>query len=92
MIAFTERDLQRFQVPHNDALVVTVQIGTQDVRRARVDQGSSAEVMYYSLFKQLKIPETDFLPIEVFSLASTELLATLLGYSTCQRGFGHVKH
>lgn len=65
MIAFTERDLQRFQVPHNDALVVTVQIETQDIRRALLDQGSSAEVMYYSLFKQHKIPETDFRPIEV---------------------------
>lgn len=52
-------------MPHNEALIVTVQIGTCSVRRVLVDQGSSAEVMYYSLFKQLKILELDFLLTDI---------------------------
>ncbi|XP_058220674.1 uncharacterized protein LOC131330925 [Rhododendron vialii] len=59
-ITFTDRDLQCIQTPHNDALVVTVQILTHSVKRVLVDQGSSAEVMYLSLFKELKISEHPF--------------------------------
>lgn len=53
------------QTPHNDALVVTVQIATHMVSRVLADQGSSAEVMNYSLFKELKIQESALLPTKV---------------------------
>lgn len=64
-ISFTEKDLDRIQLLHNDALVVTLRIGPFNVRRVLVDQGSSAEVMYYSLFKDLKLSEFDLRPSEV---------------------------
>ncbi|XP_058211443.1 uncharacterized protein LOC131323607 [Rhododendron vialii] len=64
-ITFTKQDLQRIQTPYNDALVVMVQISTHSVKRVLVDQGSSAEVLYLSLFKELKIPESCLLPAEV---------------------------
>ncbi|XP_058219380.1 uncharacterized protein LOC131329949 [Rhododendron vialii] len=64
-ITFTEKDLNRIQLPHNDALVITLRIRTFNVRRILVDQGSSAEVMYYSLFKDLKLSDTDLHPSEV---------------------------
>ncbi|XP_058185912.1 uncharacterized protein LOC131303137 [Rhododendron vialii] len=64
-ITFTEQDLQRIQTPYSDALVVTVQISTHSIKRVLIDQGSSAEVMYLSLFKELKIPESCLLPAEV---------------------------
>ncbi|XP_058202718.1 uncharacterized protein LOC131317163 [Rhododendron vialii] len=67
-ITFTEQDLQRIQTPHSDALVVTVQISTHSVKRVLVDQGSSMEVMYLSLFKELRIPESCLLPAEVPSI------------------------
>lgn len=38
--------------------MVTVQIGTHEVWRVLVDQGSFAEVMYYDLFKKLDLPES----------------------------------
>ncbi|XP_058192082.1 uncharacterized protein LOC131309471 [Rhododendron vialii] len=56
---------KRVQTPHSDALVVTVQIGVHDVKRVLIDQGSSAEVMYYDLFKKLDLPETALQPAEV---------------------------
>ncbi|XP_058223260.1 uncharacterized protein LOC131332974 [Rhododendron vialii] len=64
-ITFTEKDLNRVQLPHNDTLVITLRIGTFNVRRILIDQGSSAEVMYYSLFKDLKLSDTDLRPSEV---------------------------
>ncbi|XP_058216863.1 uncharacterized protein LOC131327744 [Rhododendron vialii] len=53
------------QLPHNDALVVTLRIETFNVRRVLVDQGSLVEVMYYYLFKDLKILDTNLHPSEV---------------------------
>ncbi|XP_058185836.1 uncharacterized protein LOC131303063 [Rhododendron vialii] len=64
-ITFTERDLERVQTPHSDALVVTVKIGVHDVKRILIDQGSSAEVMYYDLFKKLDIPGLALQPTDV---------------------------
>ncbi|XP_058215688.1 uncharacterized protein LOC131326819 [Rhododendron vialii] len=64
-MSFTEQDLQRIQTPHCDALVVTLQILTHSVKRVLIDQGSSAEVMYLSLFNELKIPQSCLLPAEV---------------------------
>ncbi|XP_058219511.1 uncharacterized protein LOC131330046 [Rhododendron vialii] len=64
-ITFTEKDLDRIQLPHNDALVVTLRIKTFNIRCVLVDQGSSTEVMYYSLFKDLKLSDTDLRPSKV---------------------------
>jgi hypothetical protein len=52
-IIFTDRDLEGVQLPHSDALVVTMQIGNFEVKRILIDPGSSAEIMYDSLFKGL---------------------------------------
>ncbi|XP_058189370.1 uncharacterized protein LOC131306956 [Rhododendron vialii] len=64
-ITFTQRDLEHVQTPHSDALVITVQIGVHDVKRVLIDQGSSAEVMYYDLFKKLDLPKSALQPAEV---------------------------
>ncbi|GFY95165.1 hypothetical protein Acr_10g0005500 [Actinidia rufa] len=41
---------------------VELRIGGYDVKRILVDTGSSVEVMYYDLFKQLKIPQDQLKP------------------------------
>ena len=41
-ITFTDDDLLGVQVPHNDALVVTLRMADCDVKRLLVDQGSSS--------------------------------------------------
>ncbi|GFY88776.1 hypothetical protein Acr_06g0007160 [Actinidia rufa] len=56
-ITFSRADLERVQHPHSDPLVVQLRIGGYDVKRILVDTGSSVEVMYYDLFKQLKLPQ-----------------------------------
>uniref|UniRef100_A0A2N9IQL1 Reverse transcriptase domain-containing protein n=1 Tax=Fagus sylvatica TaxID=28930 RepID=A0A2N9IQL1_FAGSY len=58
-IIFTDRDLEGVQLPHSDALVVTMQIGDFKVKRILIDPGSSAEIMYDSLFKGLGLEHKD---------------------------------
>ena len=48
--------------PHDDALVIILRIGGYDVKRAMVDQGSSAEIMYPDLFKGLNLRAEDLTP------------------------------
>ena len=64
-ITFIEQDLRRVQLPHNDALVISLRIGPAMVQRVLIDQGSSAEVMYFNMFQALKIPTEDLQPTEV---------------------------
>lgn len=45
--------------PHNDALVVTFRIEGYDIKKALVDQGSGAEIMYPDLFKGLNLKPKD---------------------------------
>ena len=52
-IVFTNQDLEGVQLPHSDALMVTLRIGEFDVKRILIDPGSSVEIMYESLFKGL---------------------------------------
>uniref|UniRef100_A0A2N9GIN6 Uncharacterized protein n=1 Tax=Fagus sylvatica TaxID=28930 RepID=A0A2N9GIN6_FAGSY len=57
-IIFTDR-LEGVQLPLSDALVVTMQIGDFEVKRILIDPGSSAEIMYDSLFKGLGLEHKD---------------------------------
>ncbi|GFZ00954.1 hypothetical protein Acr_14g0005890 [Actinidia rufa] len=61
-VTFSRAELERVQHPHSDQLVVQLRIGGYDVKRILVDTGSSVEVMYYDLFKQLKIPQEQLKP------------------------------
>ena len=58
-IIFTDHDLERVQLPHSDTLVVTMQIGDFEVKSILIDLGSSAEIMYNSLFKGLGLGHKD---------------------------------
>ncbi|XP_058223230.1 uncharacterized protein LOC131332939 [Rhododendron vialii] len=52
-MTFSSDDLKGVQVPHTDALVVTIAIEKSTVQRVLIDQGSSANVMFYSTFLSL---------------------------------------
>ncbi|XP_057509141.1 uncharacterized protein LOC130791829 [Actinidia eriantha] len=61
-ITFSKANLERVQHPHSDWLVVQLRISGYDVKRILVDTGSLVEVMYYDLFKQLKLPQDELKP------------------------------
>ena len=54
-IMCSKADLEWVQHPHSDPLVIQLWIHNYDVKRILVDTGSLVEVMYYDLFKQLKL-------------------------------------
>ncbi|XP_028063062.1 uncharacterized protein LOC114266376 [Camellia sinensis] len=62
IISFFNKDLERIQIPHNDALVVTLRVKDFDIKLILIDQGSSVEIMYYDTFKQMKLEDKDLAP------------------------------
>ncbi|KAG5528675.1 hypothetical protein RHGRI_029373 [Rhododendron griersonianum] len=63
-ITFTEQDLEGLSLPHNDALVLSIPFQRKMVHRVLVDQGSSAEILYYSAFQALGLSKDCLLPVD----------------------------
>ena len=58
-MGFSDEDKIGTIQPHDDALVITLQIGGYDVKRVMMDQGSTAEIMYPDLYKGLNLKAKD---------------------------------
>jgi hypothetical protein len=54
-ITFTEEDARKVFHPHDDALVVSLEIAGYSTRRVLIDNGSSADIIYLTAFQQIKI-------------------------------------
>ncbi|KAK3016860.1 hypothetical protein RJ639_005981 [Escallonia herrerae] len=55
-ISFSDDDVGDTRIPHDDPLVVTLRVGNFDVKRILVDNGSSADVLFYEAFQRMNIP------------------------------------
>ena len=62
IIGFSEEDARRLHHPHDDALVVSVHVGDYNVHRMLVDNGSSADILYYPAFQQMWIDRARLIP------------------------------
>ena len=62
VMGFLDEDKVGTIQPHDDALVITLQIGGYDVKQVMVDQGSVAEIMYPDLYKGLNLRAEDLTP------------------------------
>ena len=51
IIGFLEDDAGCLHHPHDDALVVSLRVGDYNVHRMLVDNGSSADILYYPAFQ-----------------------------------------
>ena len=49
-ISFIEEDARRLHHPYDDALVISLSIADFNTRRVLVDNGSSADILYYPAF------------------------------------------
>ena len=78
-LGFSKEDKVGIFQPHDDALVVTLQIGGYNVKRILVDQGSGAEIMYLDLYKGLNLKLEDL--SKYYSL-----LVEFDGWTTIPRG------
>jgi hypothetical protein len=54
-ITFTEEDARKVIHPHDDTLVVTLEIAGYSTRRVLIDNGSSADIIYLTAFQQMRI-------------------------------------
>jgi hypothetical protein len=63
-ITFTEEDARKIFHPHDDALVVTLEIAGYSTRRVLIDNGSSVDIIYLTAFQQMKIGKDQLRPIE----------------------------
>jgi hypothetical protein len=54
VIPFSDEDFAGIALPHSDPLVIKVRIDVQNVERVLVDTGSSTDVIYRNLFRQMK--------------------------------------
>ena len=55
IIRFSEEDARRLHHPHEDALVVSIRVEDYNMHRLLIDNGSSADILYYSAFQQMGI-------------------------------------
>ena len=62
IIGFSEDDARRLHHPHDDALVVNIRVGDYNVHRMLVDNGSSADILYYPAFQQMGISRARLTP------------------------------
>ena len=50
-----EEDAERIHHPHDDAIVISLLIVDYTTRRVLVDNGSSADILYYPAFQQMRL-------------------------------------
>ncbi|XP_073112137.1 uncharacterized protein [Elaeis guineensis] len=55
VIIFSKEDARRIQTFHDDAVVVLATIANYDVKRLLIDNGSSTDVLFYSIFSRMKL-------------------------------------
>ena len=62
VIGFTEENARHLHHPHDDALVVSIQVGDYNTYRVLVYNGSSADILYYLAFQQMRIEKERLIP------------------------------
>ncbi|XP_020209186.1 uncharacterized protein LOC109794123 [Cajanus cajan] len=58
-ITFTDKDFEGVDPDQDDPMVISVEINNCIVKKTLIDQGSSADILYWKTFKQLGIPEEE---------------------------------
>ena len=90
IIGFSEEDARCLHHPHDDALVVSIRVGDYNVHWVLVDNGSSADILYYPAFQQMGIDRARLIPTNaplvgfggtrVFLLGAVTLMVTVGDY------------
>ena len=61
---FSKKDARGVKQPHDDPLVIMAMIEGFNTRRALVDNGNSADIIYLPTFQQLKVDPKRLRPFE----------------------------
>ena len=63
-MCFSEEDARGVKQPHDDPLVIIIMIEGFNTKRVLVDNGSSADIIYFSAFQQLKLDQRRLRPFD----------------------------
>ncbi|GAV88788.1 hypothetical protein CFOL_v3_32209, partial [Cephalotus follicularis] len=63
-ISFSEVDYKGVRLPHDDPVVVTLQVALFTMKRILIDSGSLADILYKHAFDQLRIPADHLKPVK----------------------------
>ena len=90
VIEFSEEDARHPHHPHDDALVVSIRVGDYNTHRVLVDNCSSADILYYLAFQQMRIDKKRLVPMNapfvgfggtrVYPLGTVTLFVTVSNY------------
>ncbi|XP_068477362.1 uncharacterized protein [Phaseolus vulgaris] len=61
-ITFTDDDFTAIDPAQDDPMVITVEIDKFAIAKTLVDQGSSVDILYWEIFKKMRIPESEIQP------------------------------
>ena len=91
VIGFIEEDARHLHHPYDDPLVVSIRVGDYNTYRVLVDNESSADILYYPAFQQMRIEKERLIPTNaplvgfggtrVYPLGAVTLLVTVGDYS-----------
>ena len=80
-ITFTDEDAERIHHPHDNAIVITLLIVDYTTRRMLVDNGNSADILYYPAFQQIRLGRNQLrlvcLPLVGFEGMKVQLVGTI---------------
>ena len=62
-ITFTDEDAGRIHHSYDDAIVITLLIADYTTKRVLVDNGSSANILYYPTFQQMRLGRDQLRPV-----------------------------
>ena len=62
-ITFTDEDAERIHHPQDDAIVITLLITDYTTKRVLVDNGSSADILYYLAFQHIRLGQDKLRPM-----------------------------
>ncbi|XP_065619075.1 uncharacterized protein LOC136063096 [Quercus suber] len=62
-ITFTDEEVERIHHPHDDAIVIALLIADYTTRRMLIDNESSADILYYPAFQQMRIGRDQLRPV-----------------------------
>ena len=62
-IIFTNEDAEKVHHPHDNAIIITLLISDYTTRRVLVENGSSANILYYPTFQQIRLGQDQLCPM-----------------------------
>ena len=62
MLSFSDADFPEERIWDNEPLVIAANLNGFEVHRIFIDQGSSADIMFWSLFDKMGLGSKDLIP------------------------------